>query len=121
MTEKLCISLAQQIPVHALIITSGCVPGVILAHAPIHHLVPVGLVLKENVLGIVDDVEQFLAVVVGEGESVSRVLELVVWLNRILQASGLPDDGHRAVAEGNQLRQSAGSNLDGIRNASAAA
>ena len=43
-----------------------------------------------------------------KGEAVAAVGELVVGLHGVLEAAGLPDDGHGAVAHGDELGQAAG-------------
>ena len=57
--------------------------------------------------------EHVAAGVVGEGEAVSGVPPGLAGLDGILQAAGLPDDGHGAVAHGDHLAQAAGLALGG--------
>ena len=49
-----------------------------------------------------------MGIVIGKGEACSLSFIFVVGLYRILQASGFPDNGNRAVAKGNQLGKTAG-------------
>ena len=51
--------------------------------------------------------------IVGEGETVSRIAPGLVGLHRVLQAAGLPDDGHCTVPHGDHLAQAAGLALGG--------
>ena len=49
-----------------------------------------------------------MGIVIGKGESCASALVLVVGLHGILQAAGLPHDGHCAVAQSHELAQTAG-------------
>ena len=57
--------------------------------------------------------QHIAAGVVGKGEAVAGVPPGLVGLDGILQTTGLPDDGHRAVAHGDHLAQAAGLALGG--------
>ena len=52
--------------------------------------------------------EHIRAGVVGKGEAGTGVTPGLIGLNGVLQAAGLPDDGHRAVAHGDHLGKAAG-------------
>ena len=63
-------------------------------HVALHHLVPVGTLGEENVLGVVNDLEKLVSVVVAEGESISDLLVLVVRLYSVLKTPRLANNGH---------------------------
>ena len=52
--------------------------------------------------------QHITAGIIGKGKAVAGIPPGLVGLNGILQAAGLPDDGHRAVAHGDHLAQSTG-------------
>ena len=61
-----------------------------------------------HLLRITNAGHHFMGIVIGKGEACSLSFIFVVGLYRILQASGFPDNGNRAVAKGNQLGKTAG-------------
>ena len=54
-----------------------------------------------------------MGIVIGEAEAVAAVVPCLIGLHGILEAAGLADDGHGAVAHGDHLAQSTGLALGG--------
>ena len=67
-------------------------------------MLPFAVVDEECVL---DPSKQFVTGIACEGKARARILQRVVRLDRIFQASSLMDDWNRAVTQADQLRQAA--------------
>ena len=86
----------SQFQVQVLVLAGRLLPGDVLGHIPLDHLVPMVTVVEVKRLGPVDGVQQQAGVIPVKGEAVALAIELVVGLYGILQSAGLTNDGQGA-------------------------
>ena len=95
------------------ILLGAALPAEVAVHGPLAQPAKGLRIVLVQVHGLPDHIEHVAAGVVGEGEAVAGLPPGLIGLHRILQAAGLPDDGHRAIAHGDHLAQAAGLTLGG--------
>ena len=94
--------------IQCAVLLCGILPGDILGHITLYHLIPALALCEVYGLGSVDSIQQEAGLISVEGEAVAFVGVLIVGLYSILEAAGLADDRHGTVVHADQLCQSCG-------------
>ena len=102
------ISLLGQLKIQISIQLCRMLPGDVLRHIPLYHLVPAPAIGEEKCLGAVHCIKQEPGVIAVKGKAIAFIGILIVRLHCILETARFSHDRHRAIAHGNELCQSAG-------------
>ena len=88
-------------------------PAEIALHGPLTEAPKHIWIILIEIDRLPDHIQHITAGIVGKGKSVAGVPPGLIGLDRVLQPTSLPDNGHRAVAHGDHLAQPAWLTLGG--------